>query len=33
MELDGAVKTSAMIVQKVMSHTNTLVANADRFKL
>ena len=33
MELDGAVKTSAMIVQKVMSHTNTLVTNADRFKL
>lgn len=32
-ELDGAVKNSAEIVQEVMSHTNALVSNANRFKL
>lgn len=32
-ELDGAVKNSAAIVQEVMSHANTLVANAENFKL
>lgn len=32
-ELDSAVKSSARIVQEVMSHTNTLVTNAHRFKL
>ena len=32
-ELDGAVKSSAAIVQEVMSHANALVANAENFKL
>lgn len=32
-ELDGAVRNSSGLVQKVMSHTNTLVVNANQFKL
>lgn len=33
MELDEAVRSSSKIVQEVLSHTNALVTNADRFKL
>lgn len=32
-ELDDAVKSSATIVKEVLSHTNELVTNANRFKL
>lgn len=32
-ELDGAVRDSAKLVEEVLSHTNTLVTNASRFKV
>lgn len=32
-ELDGAVRDSAKLIEEVLSHTNTLVTNASRFKV